>query len=137
MRAMVDQAPDGRSAFEARRVWLSRVLATARNFYPSPLPTYADELRALRLLKANLSPQQRRQFEADRSFLVIGGSTGRHYRITYGAQLNVLLLDAAGRWTNSLCFVPRDRLPIGDIMLAQKLALELFEIDALNVANRA
>jgi hypothetical protein len=36
---------------------------------------------------------------------------------------------------NSLCFVPGDLLPVGDIMLAQKLALELFEIEALKVAN--
>ena len=28
------------------------------------------------------------------------------------------------------------QMPLGDVMLAQKFALELYEIDALNVANR-
>jgi hypothetical protein len=34
-----------------------------------------------------------------------------------------------------LCFAPKGYLPIGDIMLAQKIALELFEADAIKVAN--
>jgi hypothetical protein len=35
-----------------------------------------------------------------------------------------------------LCFMPRGKLAEGDIMLAQKLALELFEADALKVAKK-
>jgi hypothetical protein len=34
-----------------------------------------------------------------------------------------------------LCFMPRGGLPVGDIMLAQKTALELFESDAVRVAT--
>jgi len=95
------------------------------------------EQRALQLLKANLSPEQLQQYEATASFDVIGGATGRHYRIVHGSQLNVHLLDKHGRWLTSLCFVPRGRLPVGDVMLAQKIALELFELDVIRVANRS
>ena len=35
-----------------------------------------------------------------------------------------------------LCFMPEGGLVVGDMMLAQKLALELFESDALEVANK-
>ena len=35
-----------------------------------------------------------------------------------------------------LCFAPEGGLVVGDVMLAQKLALELFESDTLKVANR-
>jgi hypothetical protein len=34
-----------------------------------------------------------------------------------------------------LCFEPQGQLPVGDVMLAQKIALELFESKALRVAN--
>jgi hypothetical protein len=34
-----------------------------------------------------------------------------------------------------LCFAPQGCLPVGDIMLAQKIALELFEADAIKTAN--
>ena len=33
------------------------------------------------------------------------------------------------------CFHPADALPLGDVLLAQKTALELFEYDALRIAN--
>jgi hypothetical protein len=36
---------------------------------------------------------------------------------------------------SSLCFAPRGRLPVGDVMLAQAIALQRFEYEALNVAN--
>ena len=50
--------------------------------------------------------------------------------------MNVELLDSKGKAVATLCFMPRGRLADGDIMLAQKLALELFEADALKVANK-
>ena len=50
--------------------------------------------------------------------------------------MNVERLDQSGRRVELLCFVPETQLPLGDVMLAQKLALELYEIDALNAANR-
>ena len=42
----------------------------------------------------------------------------------------------AGRYvTRRWCFAPEGALAIGDVMLAQKIALETFELDALAVAN--
>jgi hypothetical protein len=96
-----------------------------------------NEERALELLKANLSAAQLQEYKRSCSFEVVGGSTGLRYRILQGHQLNVEQLDVKGRRTCVLCFTPEGALPIGDVMLAQKLALELFETDALKVANKA
>ena len=49
--------------------------------------------------------------------------------------MKVQLLDSSGRWVSSLCFTPRGQLPVGDVMLAQAIALQLFEYEALAVAN--
>ena len=51
--------------------------------------------------------------------------------------MNVEELDVRGRRTRFWCFMPEGRLPVADIMLAQKLALELFETDAARIANRS
>jgi len=51
--------------------------------------------------------------------------------------MNVEELDERGHRVRSLCFMPEGRLPLGDLLLAQKMALELFEVDALRVANQA
>jgi hypothetical protein len=91
--------------------------------------------RGLRLLINNLSPAQRAQYDADGYFEVTGGETGKRYRITKAYQMNVLEIAKNGKRTRSLCFLPKGNLVLGDIMLAQKLALELFEANALAVAN--
>ena len=92
--------------------------------------------RALTLLKEHLSPSQRRQYERDGAFEVIGGRSGTRYRIHHGHQMNIEQLDGTGRRVRLLCFAPKGRLAIGDIMLAQKLALELYEEDAILTANK-
>ena len=94
------------------------------------------EARGLRLLRENLSPSQREQQEHYGFFDVLGGDTGRRYRIKNGFQLNVDLLDGKGRTTAILCFMPVGNLVPGDVMLAQKVALELFESDTLKIANK-
>ena len=94
------------------------------------------EARGLRLLRENLSPAQREQQQRYGCFDVRGGDTGRRYRIKNGFQLNVELLDNKGRTTAVLCFMPAGNLVAGDVMLAQKLALELFEADTLKIANK-
>jgi NAD(P)-dependent dehydrogenase (short-subunit alcohol dehydrogenase family) len=91
----------------------------------STVPSEAAQERAYALFKAQLSPQERRQFEQHRYFDVIGGQSGRRYRIRDGTQMNVEALDSSGRWMSSLCFTPRGRLPVGDVLLAQKIALQL------------
>jgi hypothetical protein len=86
------------------------------------------------MLKTHLSAHQRQQYEAFAYFDVIGGSTGMRYRIHHGKQNNVQVFDSRGVWVKSLCFVPRGQLPVGDIMLAQKVGIELFEPEVLRVA---
>jgi hypothetical protein len=44
-------------------------------------------------------------------------------------------LDSIGRPLAGWCFVPRDHLVAGDVMLAQKIALETSEFTALTVAK--
>lgn len=92
--------------------------------------------RGMRLLFNNLTQLQRQQYNRFGHFDVIGGKTGRSYRIRHGRVMNIDQLDRKGRRVCGWCFYPRGRLVAGDVMLAQKLALELFETDALAIANR-
>jgi hypothetical protein len=95
------------------------------------------ELRAAELLSEQLSRKQRIEYEARGYFHVTGSETGKRYRIQRGLQMNVEELDERGRRIRLLCFMPEGRLPLGDLLLAQKIALELFEVDALRVANQS
>ena len=90
-----------------------------------------------RLLIINLSAAQRAQFESRGYFEVTGGVTGKHYRIRRGYQMNIEELDQKGRRVRLLCFVPEGQVPIADVMLAQKIALELFESAAIRVAHQS
>jgi hypothetical protein len=92
--------------------------------------------RGIRLLMENLSAAQRKQYEKYGYFDVNGGKTGKRYRIRHGRQMNIEQLDRNGRRVCGWCFFPQGSLVAGDIMLAQKAALELFEADALRIANR-
>jgi hypothetical protein len=95
----------------------------------------SSEARGLRLLRNWLTPKQRAQFETKRYFDVIGCDSGKRYRIHYGTMLNVHEIEAAGCPNVGWCFVPVGYLVAGDIMLAQKVALETNESSALAVAN--
>ena len=106
--------------------WLSRTLSRDPD----------AELRGARLLVENLSTAQRQQYARQRSFEVIGGQTGKRYRIRRSSAINVEELDSEGRSVGGWCFLPKGGLVIGDVMLAQKLALELFEHEALAVGYR-
>jgi len=88
----------------------------------------------LRLLLENLSASQRHDYEAHGYFYVIGGKTGWRYRVHDRHLLNVVQLGPKGQRVARLCFFPKGDLPAGDVLLAQKLALELFETEALRVA---
>jgi hypothetical protein len=92
--------------------------------------------RGLALLEENLAPSQRQQYEKYGYFDVVGGRTGKRYRIRHGRQMNIEQLDRNGRRVCGWCFYPQGSLVAGDVMLAQKVALELFEADALSIANR-
>jgi hypothetical protein len=99
--------------------------------------TFANENtpdgRAHKLLLDWLSAEQREQFQRLGHFEVTGGTTGKRYRILPGTCANVLELNNAGEPVSGLCFVPEGRLAAGDVMLAQKLALETCEVKALAV----
>jgi hypothetical protein len=117
--------------------WQS-VWARIGGAHPAYNPPASDRppgVRALQLLVRNLSPAQRQQFARHDYFDVIGGDTGTRYRIRVGRTLNVAQLNASGGCVRMLCFEPQGQLPVGDVMLAQKIALELFESKALRVAN--
>lgn len=92
--------------------------------------------RGLKLLRENLTAEQRDQYERHRYFDVMGGKSGKRYRIWHGHQMNIEQLDKNGKHVCGWCFVPQGRLVAGDVMLAQKVALELFEAEALRIANR-
>jgi len=107
-----------------------------RELYRSYRSENTCESRGLRLLRDWLSPCQREQFDAQGHFDVIGCDSGKKYRIHYGTAMNVREIDEAGGVKLGLCFVPKGSLVTGDVMLAQKIALETFERRALAVANR-
>jgi len=94
------------------------------------------EARGITLLHEWLSPQQKAQFDASRSFDVVGSHTGKRYRISFGRGTNVQEVDDTGRPVMGWCFVPSGELVAGDVILAQKVALETDERGALAVANR-
>jgi hypothetical protein len=89
-----------------------------------------------RLLRRWLSTEQLAQFDARNFFDVIGCHTTKRYRIYYASVANVEELDKVGRPIMRYCFIPKGDLVPGDVMLAQKIALETNELAALAVANR-
>jgi hypothetical protein len=95
------------------------------------------KVRALTLLKEWLSPEQRACYERFRYFDVVGSDTGKRYRIHDGTQTNIEELSHTGQRVCKWCFVPEGDLVAGDVMLAQKIALETNERGALAVARRS
>ncbi|WP_079587823.1 hypothetical protein [Bradyrhizobium lablabi] len=96
----------------------------------------AKDARGITLLREWLSPEQRAQFDASTCFDVIGCHTGKRYRIRQGTATNVYEIDGTGKPAAGWCFVPSGDLVAGDVMLAQKVALETNEGAALEVARR-
>jgi hypothetical protein len=99
-------------------------------------PRETAEQRSMRLLKAHLNPLQRRQFDEHGWFDVVGGQSGRRYRVYRAYVTNVQEVGIDGACVQVLCFSPCGHLPLGDVLLAQKVALEAFEGEALAVAGR-
>jgi hypothetical protein len=94
------------------------------------------EGRSLRLLREWLSPAQADQFARRGYFEVIGSDSGKRYRIYARTSVNVCEIDERGRLQEGLCFLPIGAPPIGDVMLAQKIALETCEREVRLVAGR-
>jgi hypothetical protein len=108
---------------------------TFRNWFREAMYTN-PEMRGINLLKQWLSPEQLAQYESHRYFDVIGRQSGTRYRIRHGTELNITQIDPRGKVEAGLCFVPCEPLVAGDVMLAQKIALETDEWSALAVARR-
>ncbi|MGY8684056.1 hypothetical protein Q2941_40790 [Bradyrhizobium sp. UFLA05-153] len=111
-------------------------LRAVRALYWSFIEQNPPEARARRRLRDWLSPEQRAQFDAKGFFDVTGSHTGRRYRIHQGTMRNVLEVDEQGQPRIGWCFVPAQALAVGDVMLAQKIALETDEMAVLARANR-
>jgi hypothetical protein len=101
-----------------------------------PQPYGEAEKKAMALLRSWLTPDQDKQWTARREFDVTGCDTGARYRVTYRAVMNIHQLDPAGRTVAKWCFAPAGGLAPGDILLAQKIALETMERKVLTLANR-
>jgi hypothetical protein len=103
---------------------------------PVPIDRSEVEERGLRLLRSWLSPEQTQQWDALSEFEVVGSHTGTRYRIRCGKVMNVHELDRAGNIIAHWCFGPKGDLAMGDVVLAQKIALETMEGEALRKANK-
>jgi hypothetical protein len=93
------------------------------------------ETRGQTLLREWLSPEQLVQYHANGYFDVVGCASGKRYRVHYGTSMNVHEIDNDGSARVGWCFVPDICLVAGDVMLAQKIALETNELGALAVAK--
>ena len=122
--------------FLFRRSFTGMRARASRRLYRTHLLENTAQARGLRLLRSWLSPKQRAQFDADGQFDVIGSDSGKRYRIRFGTSANVQEIASDGRLGFGWCFVPIGGLVAGDVVLAQKIALETCEASALAVANK-
>jgi hypothetical protein len=107
-----------------------------RQLYSIVSNSNSPEARGRRLLRRWLSQRQLAQFDAFNFFDVVGCHTAKRYRIYYATAANVEELTEVGRPMMRYCFIPMGNLVPGDVMLAQKIALETDELAALELANR-
>ena len=120
------------------------LITQSRHFGPGRVPVFRDEHhrshlrseeRSQYLLRQWLSPAQAEQYDIYRRFDVVGSYTGTRYRIRRGKTMNIEELAADGHVARRWCFAPDGAFATGDVMLAQKIALETFELEALAIAN--
>jgi hypothetical protein len=119
-----------------RRFGTERARWAARANCFQQLRANDSEARGLKLLRGWLSPEQLAQYDAKSYFDVTGCDSGRRYRIRHGTSMNIQEIDHAGHLGAGWCFAPDASLVAGDVMLAQKIALETDERRALAVANK-
>jgi hypothetical protein len=92
--------------------------------------------RAERLLHAWLTAEQQACHAQFGYFHVVGSASGKTYRIWRDTTFNIHELDGHGNTVHKWCFVPLGCIALGDVILAQKIALETSERRALRIANR-
>jgi hypothetical protein len=93
------------------------------------------EEKGLSLLRCWLTREQDEQWSRDNAFDVVGCDTGTRYRITDSTSMNIIELDKDGHSVRRWCFTPVGPVVKGDVLLAQKIALETMENRARGVAN--
>lgn len=91
--------------------------------------------RSFELLESWLSESQREEFKQKDAFTVIGSGSGKRYRIRQMFAYGILAVDRYDKPLREYCVVPKGGLALGDIMLAQKIALETDEWRTLKIAN--
>nr|WP_080663644.1 hypothetical protein [Bradyrhizobium elkanii] len=111
-------------------------LRALRQLYRAFVRENSPEGKGRTLLRQWLTPAQRRQFEEQGYFDVVGCTTRRRYRVQYGSVANVQEISFEEQSGGILCFAPEGHLVPGDVMLAQKIALETDELGTLAVAKR-
>ena len=125
------------AAGQGLRRFLGRVARSARaaRSWHRERRCTESELRGIKLLREWLLPAQLEQFNSYGYFDVVGCDSGKTYRICYRSGTNIYELGRDGRRKVGWCFVPVDTLVAGDVVLAQKIALETAERRALAVAR--
>jgi hypothetical protein len=98
--------------------------------------TKRAEQKADTLLRSWLTPEQVKCWESQKQIEVIGSHTGTRYRIRRALAMNIDELDSSGKVISQWCFAPQGDLALGDVIVAQKIALETMEAKALASANR-
>lgn len=92
----------------------------------------ADCRRAEQLLCSVLTPAQQHQLRT-RLYFDVTTPAGHQYRLVPGGSFNIYAVPLGERY----CLESVDlRLPLGDVLLAQKLMLEADEEMFLRLANR-
>jgi hypothetical protein len=98
--------------------------------------TRRGEEKSVALLRSWLTPEQAAQWDRRKEFDVVGSDTGTRYCIRCGTVQNINELNSNGKVVARWCFIPQGNLAVGDVMLAQKIALETMERRALSKANK-
>ncbi len=91
--------------------------------------------KAVELLEAHLTDEQKASYRKERYFEVISKESRRRYRIYHGRSQNIVQVDENGRKIKRLCAHPVMAVPDADTVLAQKLMLEHAEDQFLRIAN--
>jgi len=112
-----------------------RLLQLLALFFKRRESRHVAEKRALELLESHLSAAQLAQFNSLGRFEVTGCDTATRYIIRNISSVNIEQLNVQGERVKRWCFGPRGDLAPGDVLLAQKLALECFENEALACAH--
>ena len=129
-------ADELRRMMDAQFLGAATLTAAGVGMFRHEVGTEAAQKKGLDLLRSWLTPEQNKQYDEHQYFEVIGSRTGKRYRIRHGRQMNIEEIDDKGKRVRGICTLPEGGLVAGDCMLAQKIALETFEDEALKTANK-